>query len=251
MIYASELAAKSIGIAPIGDPSPHLKQCCMCGRDIPSGMPSVSFKASESFMDGRALVGDGREICGYCAAHWNKKTMMALQKFCATEHKAWKLYAGVHRAWMLENLPDEPFVFCLSDSKLQHLVWRTPVSLSRDFFRIRFGNRIFDIRRKVIFQGRDLSLEISNALAEDDSKDKKGKRRGKPKVAKHPFVTVDSAMSHSRFGALRHDFLDHSNPRVSSLTRAVADLRLSVGEILMVGILCNYEAEEPEQIVLK
>lgn len=245
MFYAPEIAAKALGAAPLGNPAEKQSRCCMCGRPINVGDLKVPFLAQSTFMDGRSLTDSSRDSCGYCAVHRNKPTMMALQKFCATESRAWKLYSGANRAWMLHHLPDEPFVLAFSDSKLQHLVWRTPVNLGTEFFRVRYGNRVFGIRRAAIFKAFELCQQLTGALS--------GASTSKKKVsaAKHPFVTVDGALDHVSFGVIRRDFLTHENETVRSLTTEILNLELDIGEIWLTGILCNYSPEEPEIITLQ
>lgn len=245
MFYAPEIAAKALGLSPLGNPSEKPCQCCLCGRRIDAGDLRVPFIAQSTFMDGRALTGDSRHSCGYCAVHRGKTTMMALQKFCVTESRAWKLYSGANRAWMLRNLPDEPFVFAFSDSKLQHLVWRTPVSLSKEFFKVRCGNRVFSIRREAIFAAYELCVQITGAV---EALPGQKKKKAAPK---HPFVTVDGALDHFSFGVIRKDLLNHEDPTICELTSRIRDLELDIGEIWLTGILCNYSPEEPEIITLK
>lgn len=243
MYYAPELACSALKLAPIGVELDAPSTCCMCGRHLKEGDLAAPYKPAATFMDARSLVSLSRNACGYCLVHTSKNPMMALQKFCLTKDRAWKLYSGVNRAWMLLNLPDEPFVFAASDTKLQHLIWRTPVSLSKEYFHMRWGSSVFGIKTAKVYEVHRLSNELHAILA--------GAEKKKATVTSlHPFVSVEGSLTHPQFGAIKRNLLTHEDKNVSKIVQRVEQLNLNNGEILCVGILCNYQPEEPEIITL-
>lgn len=164
----SRFVCEALGIQPVT--SRKLKTdgaCTMCGVEMTAGEECAPFAPEAGFNDYASLKrpGDGI-ICGHCAALWTKARLMGLQSFVATEHQVYDLGNPGIRSAALLSPPDPPFLFVLgtmSKPQFQHLIWRTPLSLSKDLFTVRLGGSLMQIRPRVVKEAVAASQQLLDA----------------------------------------------------------------------------------------
>jgi CRISPR type IV-associated protein Csf1 len=173
---------------------PSAGHCAMCGLDLPKGSPCSPFKPGPTFIDYPALAARSDYVCGYCMALWNKPFMARAAKAIITTEGVFKLWSNDDLTLFLLEPPKPPFVAYLADAKGQHLIWRTPVSLSRDLFTLRLGTRKLVLRRPAYLQGVQDCALIEAATA----------ATGKKKAVRLPFLDARD-LDQPAAGRMRED----------------------------------------------
>lgn len=147
----SRLVCDALGFAPVT--SRKLKAasaCSMCGVEMAAGDDCAPFSPATTFNDYPSLKMPGTGvICGHCAALWTKPRLMGLQSFVATEKEIYDLGDPAIRSAAILSPPEPPFLFALGTMKkplFQHLIWRTPISLSKTCYTLRLGTSLMQIR---------------------------------------------------------------------------------------------------------
>lgn len=150
----AKFACESLGLTPLGEPSEKPFVCRFTGYLHDAGTPVLPGKVSSSFMDAPELSREGTEtvrdeglMSGYVSALMSKPVMAKIFNSLITSKGGFKIAKAVHRKHFLLNLPEPPFlVACGASMNVQHVVWRTPVALSKEVFPIRVGQRIWTVR---------------------------------------------------------------------------------------------------------
>ena len=159
--------------------------------------------------------------CGYCAALKPKIVMFKVQRGVFGPDGGYSLGKDTARAWLLHRPPRTPFVAVVSDSTLQHLVWRTPVTLSSDLITVRLGPRLLTIRRH-------LALEMAEAVIAERQQDRR------------VFRFLDREVKDLRHGQLAQKDLADITPETRSLLQ-----RASPGELWALATLAKANPPEP------
>lgn len=234
MIYPTTFALEALGGAPTGAPSPVKTRCSCCGRPIAAGEPAAPTGFGPSFMDDLSLAARTGVVCGWCVPFLSAEVMRATQKVVITREGVFPLAKDVHRAWFLLTPPEPPYVAVVSDTMIQHLVWRTPVTLSNDLQIVRLGQRLLKIRRGVLLDALKWAQE---AIACIDA----SKTAEKP--TRHPYVSLDREMASFTHGLFRTDVA--RDPRAEPW---LARLRkLTLGETWALATLAKRETPTPEK----
>jgi len=219
---ASRLACDAIGLIPVGIESDEQNACCLCGSPVDVGDRQIIFTApSANFMDDFSMASRSGIACGYCAAIMPKKVMFKLQAGVFGHDGAYSLRKDTDRAWLLRRPPRTPFVAVVSDSTLQHLIWRTPVTLSSDLITIRLGPRLLTIRRH-------LALEMTDAVIAEREQ---GKR---------VFRALDRGVKDLRHGQITWNKAEGIQPETRALLA-----RASPGELWALATLAKAITPEP------
>lgn len=222
---SSRFACESIGLQPNGVEARESFTCCMCGALHPSGTLYAKFHPSSSFLDSPSLAWREGTLwqCGWCNALSGKAAMLRTQKAIFTTNGAYPIAKDANRRWMLENLPKPPFLIVASDTHLVHMVWRTPLSLSRELFYIRLGARLLTVR-----------MPLVRAIAAEFAKLPKGA---------FPFSTGDREFKDMRSGRLRYTFASQGGPLPELMKHA------GVGEWwALLALRPKNTPEQPEPI---
>lgn len=148
-VSPSSIAAAALSLTPQGVPWTGEDGSMLCAlerRPLLSGELCVPFKPGANFMDD-AQIARSSVISASAALFLTKAVMMKTQRavFCA--EGAFSLATDAARCWFFLSPPEPPYVAVISDSMLQHLVWRAPVNLSRELIQFRHGQKIHTIRR--------------------------------------------------------------------------------------------------------
>lgn len=156
-MWASDLAAKHLGGPKLewAEPAKANTHCTYCGRPIKAGEPSHSVALNEYFSATRDLAAFSGVSCPACARLMGKSEMFRVLRSVITEDGIYPLTKHSARAWLFFTPPKPPFVAVLASSTLQHLVWRTPVTLSRELIVVRHGNRLHQIRPALLRRASD------------------------------------------------------------------------------------------------
>lgn len=217
MLSAARIATQALGLTPLGKPwtgaSGELT-CSLECRPIEHGEPVIDWKAGANFMDDAKIARTGL-ISGWVAPLLTKKVMSSTQAalFCA--EGAFKLGRDVWRAWAFLTPPKPPYVMVLGDSKMQHLIWRAPVTLSNDLVRFQLGARSMMVRRRRLIDAMDRLRALDGPA----------------------FQVLDREGLKHNHGELRSDC-------PPELARVLADL--TPGEIVALAVLAKATRIEPE-----
>ena len=75
--------------------------------------------------------------------------MLNTQHVCITREHVLPMRQLAHKKWILLHPPEPPFVILQSDAPLAHMLWRTPVTISKDLWYVRVGKRQLIVRMPV------------------------------------------------------------------------------------------------------
>lgn len=228
-LSSTQLATEALQVKPIGVPSPINTHCCMCALNIKKGDLYTKADFGSSFMDGPSLASKSGCVCGYCSAAKQVDVLRYMQKAVFTPTGAYSLAKDVHRAWFLLTPPEPPFVAVVSDTMIQHLIWRTPINYSKDVFVVRLGQRLLKIRRPVLIK----AVEESASFMENESVNTK-----LAQPMKHPFASLSREVDGLSHGQIRNEFTG----RVPKIL-----LTLTPGELWAMATLAKRDTPTPEQ----
>lgn len=173
MMTTSEFARRALGIPDAGAPSLHPACCMFCGKGIEAGENAAPFLPSKNFMDAAALTHRAQPgtLCGDCAALSTKTVMMLTQNCLITSEGVFSLASSSAKRHFLLKPPAPPFAVCFSDTTLQHLIWRTPISYSHALIHLRISSRLFTMNLARVRQAFDLcrTLQSRAGFTETDS----------------------------------------------------------------------------------
>lgn len=256
MIYASDLAVRGTRLKLDGVPwSGPATKCACCGKPVLPGDIAVRDKHrfGQSFMDGPALAARGSgAVCGACSALMSAKPLITLQCHVITEDGAFSLKKDVHRAWFLLTPPEPPWVAVVSDTKQCHMIWRTPVTVDNNLMIIRFGARLFRIRRQRLIKAIDDCAIAVSALEARQIRDHGARKKSASDEIgnlKHPFIALSRDMDRTSVGVLRPDVLalvddEQCDGELRAAINRLYDL--TSGEIWALATLVKRKVEEPE-----
>ena len=145
IISASKIAIEALGLKPVGSVSPEDTLCAVCGCEIKKGdLYDEDMVLPESFTNYSSLANpSGKHRCGNCTAVMTRKEFqMGWSTSIMSEEGYFQLLRKEHRAWFLLNPPEPPFAIGIQVSQQQHIIWRAPVSLSKDIIFMRIGEQL-------------------------------------------------------------------------------------------------------------
>lgn len=157
-LYPSAFVRKAVGIEPVSSmTSPVDTHCVLCAAPLPKGSNCTHTDGTtfeKSFGD-QPYVGarDSAYVCSDCLPLWNPLYLQKYSKSLVTPDGLFKMASNVEQASFLLNPPkDQPFMAFLSNTKQQHLIWRTPVNFSSERFTLRLGTQLITIRHGLLMQ---------------------------------------------------------------------------------------------------
>lgn len=140
--------------------------CTHCARPIESGDHYSPSAVGQFFSDTRDLTGHDRVICWRCVILRKKPMLYGLGATVITKDGAFAISKDVHKAWLFCTPPPAPFLVLHSSSTMQHLSWRTPVTLDNRLIKVRFGTSLFTVRPERIKK----ALAIADAYNQGQKK---------------------------------------------------------------------------------
>ena len=188
----SRFVRNAFGLSQVGKPLREGARCAICGDAIEAGQNAQPFKPGENFNDLPSIAAANTRnpyspsyACGDCAALMAKPVMERLGYAVITRDGAWPLSRDAHRAALLTDPPEPPFVAQIKTTQLQHLAWRATLTLSRDYIRVCLGGRMIDVNRTLVGQALTKIRDELNG--------------------RHPFQRLDRALADPAHGRIRGD----------------------------------------------
>jgi len=199
ILYASELAAKALRIAPVG--SEHTGPACVCGlcqRPIHVGDLSAPMAMPRTFMDYHKTARSAY-VCGFCQATTQQTTMRALQRACITADGIYNLGKDESRAWFWLTPPEPPYAVVINHSTLGafHYFWRTPVTLDNRLVQLNVDGTVYDVRRQRVQKALGYAQTILQHLEHNPPKGVRGKINSPFAIlSREPSVAGQNANGH-------------------------------------------------------
>lgn len=234
VLSPSRFACEAIGALPEGRPwngaGGERLRCALEGVEIQPGDPVERWRPGPGFTDDVDVAARTGVVSGWVSAFMRKPLMQATQRAVFTRDGVYSLAKDTDRAWLLLTPPDPPWLAVIADSTLQHLVWRTPLTLDNRAMRIRLGkDTILTINPDRLQQ----ALQMIQAI-----------RLENPRFT-HGFQSLDREGRDPQHGVLRRDAPEHYARFVATLT---------AGEVWALAILAKANPPTPampERIRLK
>jgi hypothetical protein len=239
ILRAPELTVKALGLKPDGAPALEPHTCTFCGEPIAVGALCGKLEVGATFMDDAYLTSREKPgwLCGFCLALKPKRFMDNTQQAFITSSAVFKFGRTENRKWLLENLPEPPFVIVSSDTNSQHMIWKTPVSRSRDVLYLRIGWRMFPIRMPIV---RHLVMQMPSIQQRVESS---ARKRGKSTLY-HPFLSAEPFVADMNFGRIKTNVLAVLNEEERAFLN-----EFGPGEVWAACVLLSpKKAVEPETI---
>lgn len=171
MLYPSDVVASALNLAP--DPqlpvwgAESLTHCSHCAAPIATGDHFQPLNAGVFFSSTRDLATASRVVCWRCV-HVRAKTLLnGLSYALICPDAIYSIAKDTEKAWLFLETPEPPFVVVHSSSTMQHLVWRTPVTLSKDLIQVRFGDNLFVVRPKVVKEAISRAEDVTDRSGAD------------------------------------------------------------------------------------
>ncbi|WP_455233416.1 type IV CRISPR-associated protein Csf1 [Geopseudomonas aromaticivorans] len=164
MLHSSELIAQALKLTPDAglptwqDAATH---CSHCACPINPGDLFSPVALGAFFSDSRDLAAPNGIVCWRCV-HLRKKTLLNGLSFTViTRDAVYPIAQNIHKAWLFLTPPEGPFVALHSSSTMQHLAWRTPVTLDNRRISIRFGPNLFVVRPDRMRKAMGIALQVT------------------------------------------------------------------------------------------
>lgn len=203
LVSSSAVYRIAAGLTPSGmDVVADDTHCVMCGGKISVGalahkVTHKSFDdAFNNKLDLRAMT--GTHICGDCDVLWTKDWMQRYKKSFACSDGVFSLAKNEDLCALVLNPPEPPFVAIFSSKQQQHMIWRTPVSYSRDYFFVRLDGDVLTIRRPKVLSALQAYRKAEEIMATV-------KPEGRAKLLKPPAALFSRELASSKIGQLRAD----------------------------------------------
>lgn len=208
--------------------------CSHCSRPINAGDLYQPAKVGAFFSDTRNLL-PTHVICWRCVTLRKKPLLYGLSAAVITMEGIFPIAKDVHKAWLFTTPPPAPFLAVHSSSTMQHLSWRTPVTVDNKLIRLRYGPTLYSIRPSAMREALAIGDRYNLSLTE--SVDPKKKAKIKWLSPLH----FDRKAQSSYHGQLRKEAEDHlSDQDVRFLTS------LTPGEKWGLSFLMHSKKPEPE-----
>lgn len=238
---ASELYCRQAGLPPTGGPSKEKTVCVFCGDTIAVGTLCSRFRPGDTFMDGPELCARDTAkdvVCGYCIHLTTKPVMQSTQYVCITTKQVLPMRQLAHKKWLLLHPPEPPFVVVQSDTQLAHLIWRTPVTQSKDLWYVRLGKRQLIVRMPLVREALQRFAALADRVPIAQPKTKKSKEA--PRL-RSPFTSLGYELDDLDFWKIRSDVRPYLKPDDLAMINS-----LRPGEYWALAILtANKEATDP------
>jgi len=241
----SKLVALAAGVKPVGQPAMTDGICAMCGTVHKVGDLVTPFAPKDSFMDFALLrAPTSTQACGWCIAIWNGEFTQAFSRTVICAEGVFPAASNNDIAWWLTNPPTGDWVFVRPDQKVQHLMWRAPINRSTELFRILSGENVMTIRRESLIKGVAAARNLAQHASRLSSEQEPGKKAGKSKTFKSPFIQLSRDFDGLSQGTMRHELLVAARTD-AEIARDVATINaLTPGELWGLTALLFIEAPQ-------
>lgn len=244
-LSATELVLAATGLKPEGsdvcDERHTGMSCAVCGVSLRAGDPVDDLVLPPSFTNHNALAHPGNPWrCGACTAVMTRSIFqMGASSVLICRDGIFPIMKKEHRAWALQTPPDTPFALCVQNAKQQHVVWRTPVTLSKEQILIRVGEQVVRLRRSLLLKAADEARYLAQLKSE----------KGRPvkDAIESPFV-ADWKFQSSDGGRLKrfvYKLLEQEQITTDNISSL---LQLNAGEAWALGAFLHEKPIAPESI---
>lgn len=253
MLFNTELAVRSVGVRlPEGEKARGDTACMFCGKPIPIGSSCQPVKLGRgSFMDDAWFPIRSQVSCLHCVAMTSSKVAKKLGSancIVYTLDGALPIAKDAARAWFLLTPPEPPFVVTASATiNFQHLIWKSPVTYSRELIHVGWPTRTMTIRHSVLMRAVEVCRAVAAAAMEaKEAALKESKKKGaKVKPMTHPYICLDRELSDLNHGIIRPDIAALAKT-IPAIADGLAFLKgLSLGETWALATLVKSKQEVP------
>ena len=199
--------------------------CSHCARPIERGDLYSPSSVGAFFSDTRNLASSSRSICWRCLILRKKPMLNGLSYALITQDGVFQISKDSNKAWLFTTPPPAPFVVMHSSSTMQHLCWRTPVTLDNRRIQIRFGNNLFVVRPGA----------VREALAIADRMNEGRKKWASP-------ISLDRKAADTGHGTLTNAGRDQLSEEEQQIL-----LNITPGERWALAYLMHSKRPQPEQ----
>lgn len=252
MIYSSAFARKAAGFKPIESVEVNQENvvCGFCGAPLPKGSMANKLKLGQSFVDRIYMAEPNSKFkCPDCESINVPEILRNRRSSVVTEEGWFPVSKWHHLCWFLLNPPRPPFLFFVSDSKnaflQQHMVWRTPVSLSPELFYLRHGNDLFVInhsRLMAAFKACQVVTDALNAYIDDKYQNDSGSSK-----LRHPFLSLDDQRANTSHGSINPLVYELEGRVDPDLINLIAGLNSGEAWALFRLVFSKNTPEKPSQ----
>lgn len=232
---SSQLFRRAAGVEPQGSPAPKECTCVMCAAKLKAGDPVNPIEKDtfgESFNNKLDIHEAGDVLCGDCTALWQRDFLMKYSKTYATRDGVYKLASNEDIQAFILTPPEPPFVAVYNTRQQQHMIWRTPLCLSKEVLIVRLDDEILHIRRALV-------LEAVSAWQRTLAKMKELGFKGMPA---YPERTLSSRST----GSVRSDVAERIAQESVTGARDIATLKsLRVGEWWAMCAINKVDRDDP------
>lgn len=257
MTSPSKIALHAAGLPQVSEYA--LKEnsnCVMCGIAMQAGDLAGAWKPKDTFTNWTQLrAPESTHICPDCAGVWRTEFTQAwVNGAIYNINGVHKVNSADTMAHALLNPPATPFVWVRGDQKIQHLVWRTPVTTDQNLLMIRLGEKIAAIRRLWVvdaFQSIRAVEEIIKAMPKDQRLPKRanpGNEFGIFKYLDWGIDSVDHGLLSDGFIKLASSGEDYAQPFFNLKNQIET---LNFGEIWALMILLKSKNPIQPEVVAK
>jgi CRISPR type IV-associated protein Csf1 len=257
MISPSKIALHAAGLPQVSEYALEEKaHCVMCGTEMQAGELAGPWQPTKTFTNWTQLrAPESAHICPDCAGVWRSEFTQAwVNGAIYNADGVYKVNSADTMAHALLNPPTTPFVWARGDQKIQHLVWRTPVTTDANLLAIRLGEKVVMIRRMMVIQTMLFVRDIEE-LIKAMPKDKKLPKRANPGNEYGIFKYLDWGIDSVDHGLLSDGFIKLAN---SGENNAEPFLKLknlleslNFGEVWALMILLKSKTPTHPEIVAK
>ena len=243
MISPSQIALHAAGFDPVNEYILEKQtNCVMCGIGMNAGAPAAAWNPTSTFTNWSQLrAPESKHVCPHCAGAWRSEFTQAwVNGAIYNEHGVHKTNSMDTLAHALLHPPKTPFVWARGDQKIQHLVWRTPVTIDENMLMVRLGEKIAAIRRLVVL---DALKSIREAGAKLDSlpKELRPVKKANPGNESGIFKYLDWGIDNVDHSLLSDGFLKLANSN-EQYAKPFAELKtvlqnLNFGEVWALMVL--------------
>lgn len=200
--------------------------CALCGGPIFAGeRVTPTSTLGESFNSKHDINGSGSDlICGCCKRVSSRDWMERLKKSLVTEQGVFVLASNAAQAQMILNPPPPPFLAYVATGQMQHVIWRSRVTVSHDEIFVRVGDTQLSFSSARVHK----LLVSARALVE--------LMRAHGLNGKSPFQNSDRELKGPTGTALRPDLMRAIETDSAAMAHAAALGAMSLGECWAVGI---------------
>ncbi len=237
---ASELYCRAAKRAPTTDTMVNNdSNCAMCGTPLVAGdratrVTKQTFDAS--FNNKADLRAPGSKyLCGHCVTLWSGEWMQRHSRTFATEDNVYKFASNEQQAAFLLNPPSPPFCAIFNTRQQQHMIWRTPVSHSREAYFVRVDGELLQIRQTRLIDAWRAYRQTEQIMSEHPLS-----RTGK--TLNPPAALFARDLGSRKHGQLRADVVELlQETGHAAIVETMAGL--TIGEWWALNVIRHYDPE--------